>query len=320
MNAVFAEVEPEVGVRGPGSPTRLSTLASVRRHVGTAGRFRPECASCAVRTMCLPCDLSPTETRLLDFVVVSRRTVHRGQTLYLAGDPCAAIYPIRAGFFKTSVVSLNGDEQVTGLRMSGDVLGLDGISTRQHSCDAVALDHGEVCIIPVPNLLRQSLHEEALQRTFFNLLGREIAREQELLLLLGGMWGIQRVAMFLLDVSQRMQAHGYSPSEFELRLTRREIGSYLGMELETVSRIVSRLEREALIMADRGHIRIVDREGLTGISSDHSERSFAARNASAAAATSSATSELRFPALERRPRATKVGRARTRNAVADLRV
>jgi CRP/FNR family transcriptional regulator len=127
----------------------------------------------------LPSSLRPADVPLLDFVVVSRRAVQRGQTLYRAGDPCDTIYPIRAGFFKTVVVSHNGDEQVTGLRMAGDVLGLDGVSSGRYTCDAIALDHGEVCVAPLPNLLRQSLHDEALQQTLYRLLGREIGRNEQ---------------------------------------------------------------------------------------------------------------------------------------------
>lgn len=312
MTAVSADAD--VRVHNADGVMRRSMLPAVMRHAGTSGRFWPECANCRTRAMCLPSSLPPAQTRLLDFVVVSRRPVHRGQVLYHAGDPFDAIYPIRAGFFKTAVVSTNGDEQLTGLRMPGDVLGLDGLGTHRHSCDAVALDHGEVCVVPYPNLLQQSLHEDALQRMFHDLLGREIGRQQELLLLLGGMWGHERVAMFLLDVSARMQAHGYSPSEFELRLTRREIGSYLGMELETVSRIVSRLEREGLIVADRGHIRIVDREGLAGISTKHSQRPPAAHTAPSRA--TAATRVFRLPAFSRGQSAVTVGRAGPRNTAA----
>lgn len=240
-------------------------VASGAAHPKTSGlsvRFRPECATCRVASMCLPAGLAPHHVALLDFVVVARRPVHRGQVLYRAGDALEAIYPIRAGFFKTTVLSRDGDEHVTGLRMAGDVLGLDGVGRRAHSADAVALDHVEVCVVPYPNLLDQSLHSEALQRTFFALMGRELAREQQLLLLLGGMWGVERVAAFLLDISRRLQAHGYLASDFQLRLTRREIGSYLGMELETVSRIFSRLERAGLLIADRGHVSLLDIDGL----------------------------------------------------------
>lgn len=241
-----------------------SLRPSVRGIVPSA-RFRPDCGNCRVRAECLPRSLPAEAVRLLDFVVVSRRLVHRGQTLYRAGDPFESIYPIRAGFFKTTVMSRNGDEHVTGLRMAGEILGLDGVSDSHYAADAVALDHGEVCVVPYANLVEQSLHSPALHRAVYSLLGREIARDQNLFLLLGGMWGIERVAAFLLDVSQRLQSHGYSASDFQLRMTRREIGSYLGMELETVSRIFSRLEREGLLIADRGHVKITDLQGLARV-------------------------------------------------------
>jgi CRP/FNR family transcriptional regulator len=237
----------------------------VVRPGAVAGRFRPECATCPARPFCLPSALRPEHMRLLDFVVVSRRLVHRGQALFRAEDPLDALYPIHAGFFKTAVVSRDGSEHVTALRMTGDVLGLDGIARGRHSCDAVALDQSEVCIVPYRNLIDQSLHSPPLQRALHDLMGRELARDQEHLVLLGGMWGVQRVAAFLLDISHRLQARGFSRTEFELRMTRREMGSYLGMELETVSRILSRLERERLIAVDRGHVNIRDPNGLAKI-------------------------------------------------------
>ncbi len=264
-----AEGTHDVRLADAGSPVALRPPV---RTPGMTGRFRPECEQCRVRSLCLPAGLAPHEVRLLDFIVVARRPVHRGQTLYRAGDPFEAIYAIRAGFFKTTVVSRNGDEHVTGLRMAGDILGLDGIATRHHSADAFALDHGEVCVIPYANLLDQALHSAPLQRTMCTVLGREITRDQDMLLLLGGMWGVERVAAFLIDVSHRLQQHGYSPSDFQLRMTRREIGSYLGMELETVSRIFSRLEREGLIVADRGHVTITNLDGLARLAGQQIER------------------------------------------------
>lgn len=245
------------------------------RRLSAAGRFRPDCAHCPVQRLCLPSLLSGTEMPMLDFVVVSRRSIRRAQMLYHAGDACDALYAIHAGFFKTIVMSRNGDEQVTGLHMSGDIVGLDGVATRRHTCDAVALDQSEVCVVPLPNLLEQALHDEPLQRALCGILAREIERQQNVLRLVGSMGGLQRVATFLLDVSHRTEAHGYSPTEFELRLTRREIGSYLGMELETVSRIISRLERDGLIVVDRAHIRISDVEGLARASSTRPRQSHA---------------------------------------------
>lgn len=270
MNAQVADGRRVSMVDGQESVLERSTPGTLVSRVGTSGRFHPECAICPARRTCLPYELQPAEVRLLDFVVASRRPVRRGQVLYRAGDPMEAIYAIRAGFFKTVVVSSSGREQVTGLRMPGDVLGCDGMHGGYYACDAFALDHGEVCVVPLHNLLVQSLHNEALLRAFYAVLSRELWRKQEQMLLLGGMWGIQRVATFLIDISRRMQAQGYSPSEFELRLTRREIGSYLGMELETASRMISRLEREGLIVADRQHIKITDRERLEYLSTEHS--------------------------------------------------
>ncbi len=246
----------------------------------SAQRFRPDCANCPVRGMCMPSSMDASEVSLLDFVVVSRRRVSRGQTLYHAGAQCDAIYPIRAGFFKSSVLSRNGDEQVTGLRMPGDILGLDGVDGGRYRSDAIALDHGEVCLVPRANLFQQSLHEQALQQALCGILGREITRQQDLVRLLGSMRSVQRVAAFLLDFSRRMRMHGYSPRQFDLRLTRRDIGSYVGVELETVSRVMSRLERDHLIVAHGPRITILDLDGLALLQADASPFAAAESNMS----------------------------------------
>jgi len=234
----------------------------VARAGGSAGQFRPGCVTCPGQRFCLAATLAPRAAGLLEHIVVARRAVHRGQFLFRTGDTFDALYPVHGGFFKTTVVSCDGSEHVTGLRMAGDVLGLDAVHSHRHTCDAIALDESEVCVVPHANLLQQALHDEVLQHAVHDLLGRELEREQEHVLLLAGMWGVQRVAAFLLDVSGRLQARGFSPSQFQLRMTRREIGSYLGIELETVSRIFSRLERDGLIDIERAHVAIRNPEGL----------------------------------------------------------
>lgn len=265
-NGMLAELADRAGAREGARLTGPVPVGSIAiRTPGISARFRPECATCRVRTFCLAAALAPEHVRLLDYVVVGRRAVHRGQALFRTGDPFDALYAVHGGFFKTGVLSRDGVEHVTGLRMAGDVLGLDAVHARRHTCDAVALDQSEVCVLPYANLLEQSLHNEALHHALHDLLGRELVRDQEHVVLLAGMWGVQRVAAFLLEVSERLQARGFSRSDFQLRMTRREIGSYLGIELETVSRIFSRLEREALIEVDRAHVTIRDLEGLARI-------------------------------------------------------
>jgi CRP/FNR family transcriptional regulator len=227
------------------------------------------CSTCNLHGVCLPAGLSSAADLRLDAAITSHRRLKHGQALYRAGDRFESIYAIRGGFFKTTVLSEDGREQVTGFEMTGDLVGLDGLSTNQHTCDAVALDLSEVCVIPYAGLQRILHESEELQCHFCKILGAEIVREQEVMLLLGTMSAEERVAAFLLNMSHRLVARGFSPAEFQLRMTRKDIGSYLGLKLETVSRTFSRLHELALIDAERRHVRIVDIHGLTGIVGHH---------------------------------------------------
>jgi CRP/FNR family transcriptional regulator, anaerobic regulatory protein len=227
------------------------------------------CSTCNLHGVCLPAGLSHLADVQLDAAIASHRRLKHGQVLFRAGDPFENIYAVRGGFFKTTVLSEDGREQVTGFQMAGDLLGLDGLSTERHTSDAVALDLSEVCVIPYPGLQRVLRDSEEVQCHFCRILGAEIVRDQEVMLLLGTMSAEERVAAFLLNFSHRLVARGYSPAEFQLRMTRKDIGSYLGLKLETVSRTFSRLHELALIEADRRQVRILDSHGLTGIVGHH---------------------------------------------------
>ncbi len=189
----------------------------------------------------------------------------RQHHLYRAGDKFEAIYAIRTGFFKTDVLLEDGRDQVTGFQMAGEILGMDGISAEAHTCNAVALEDSDVCVIPFAELESLSREVEALQHHFHKVMSREIVREHGVMMLLGTMRAEERLAAFLLNMSQRFLARGYSSAEFHLRMTREEIGSYLGLKLETVSRAFSRFHDESLISVQQRHIRILDIPGLKRI-------------------------------------------------------
>ncbi|WP_374493888.1 fumarate/nitrate reduction transcriptional regulator Fnr [Zoogloea sp.] len=222
-----------------------------------------------MRELCLPFGLDPGEINQLDELVGSRRKIKRQQHLYRSGDPFEAIYAIRAGSFKTDVILEDGRDQVTGFQMTGEVLGLDGISGEEHSCNAIALEDSEVCVIPFVRLEELSRQVESLQHQFHKIMSREIVRDHGVMMLLGSMRAEERLAAFLLNMSQRFTARGFSPSEFHLRMTRDEIGSYLGLKLETVSRAFSRFQDEGLVAVQQKHIRILNTPGLKRILSRH---------------------------------------------------
>jgi CRP/FNR family transcriptional regulator len=186
--------------------------------------------------------------------------VKRAESLCRAGGSFDALYAVRSGFFKSSVVLEDGRDQVTGFHMAGEILGLDGIGTGSHAADVIALEDSEVCIIPYSRL-----EQPSLQRQLHKLMSRELVRDQGVMTLLGTMRAEERLAAFLLNLSQRFVARGFSPREFHLRMTRDEIGSYLGLSLETVSRLFSRFQDEDLITVQQKHICILDVPGLRAV-------------------------------------------------------
>ena len=220
------------------------------------------CSQCNLRELCLPVGLGPSEMDQLDSVIGGRRKIKRGQHLYRSGEEFSSIYAIKTGFFKTDVLAEDGRDQVTGFQMAGEILGMDGISNEVHTCNAVALEDSEVCLIPFADLERLSSEVRTLQHHFHKVMSREIVRVHGVMMLLGTMRAEERLAAFLLNLSQRFTARGYSAAEFHLRMTREEIGSYLGLKLETVSRSFSRFQEEGIISVQQRHVRILDISGL----------------------------------------------------------
>ena len=192
-------------------------------------------------------ELTDTELEQLDDLTSLKHPLQRGDYLYRSGTKFQSLYAIRTGFFKTQVLHEDGREQVTGFQMAGEIIGMDAISSDTHACDAIALEDSEVCEIPFSRLEDLSRKLPSLQRHLHRILSREIVRDQGIMMLLGSMRAEERLAAFLLNLSQRFAARGYSPTSFHLRMTRQEIGSYLGMKLETVSRTLSQFHGIGLI-------------------------------------------------------------------------
>lgn len=221
------------------------------------------CSNCNLRELCMPMGLSVEEIDRLDDVVASRRRVKRGTTLFRAGERFNSLFAIRTGFFKTCVAADDGRDQVTGFQMAGEIIGLDGIVNDRHSCDAVALEDAEVCVMPFDRIEELSREINGLQRHVHKIMSREIVREHGVMLLLGSMRAEERLAAFLLNLVQRLHARGFSQSELILRMTREEIGSYLGLKLETVSRTFSKFAEDGIVEVKQRHVRILDTEALS---------------------------------------------------------
>ena len=209
--------------------------------------------------------LSEQELLRVDELVAVRRTVKRGASLFHNGEKFTSLYAIRTGFFKTTVNTEDGRDQVTGFQMAGEIVGLDGIVNELHTCDAIALEDAEVCVLPFDRIEEISREINSLQRHVHKIMSREIVREHGVMLLLGSMRAEERLAAFLLNLVQRLQARGFSKSELILRMTREEIGSYLGMKLETVSRTFSKFADDGLVEVKQRHIHICDADALKRI-------------------------------------------------------
>jgi CRP/FNR family transcriptional regulator len=214
------------------------------------------CSSCCLRNVCLPCDLQARDLNRFDEIATAKRRIARGASLYHGGDAFESLHAVRSGAFKTVGTSRNGDEKITGFHLPGELLGLDAISNQRYGYSAVALEDSEVCVLPFAPLERMAMSMPALQHQLLRLISGDISRDHGLMLLLGSMTAEQRLAAFLLSLSRRHQRLGFSATRFVLRMTREEIGSYLGLTLETVSRLLSRFQREGLVAVQQRDIEI----------------------------------------------------------------
>lgn len=221
------------------------------------------CSKCNLRELCMPiAGFSATELAKIDNLVAIRRRVAQGEILFSNGEPFTALYAIQTGFFKTSITTADGREQVTGFQMAGEIIGLDGIVGDRYMCDAAALEAAHVCVLPYARIGALAREIPALQTHLHKIMSREIVREHGIMLLLGSMRAEERIAAFLLNLSHRMHARGFSRSDLVLRMSRGEIGSYLGLKLETVSRTFSRFAEQGILEVKQRNVHIRNAEAL----------------------------------------------------------
>jgi len=247
----------------PMFPARPRSAATV--HIVTPAKGAQSCASCCLQGVCLPCGLNGSELIRFGEIATAKRRVGRGASLYHSGDRFESLYAVRSGAFKTVGVSREGTEKITGFHLPGELLGLDAINGGRHGYNAVALEDSEVCIIPFAQLEQMALTLPALQHQLLRLVSGDISRDHGLMLLLGSMTAEQRLAAFLLSLARRHQRLGYAGDRFLLRMTREEIGNYLGLTLETVSRLLSRFQREGFIAVHQRDVEILGKDLLMEI-------------------------------------------------------
>jgi CRP/FNR family transcriptional regulator, anaerobic regulatory protein len=229
------------------------------------GAIKASCAACSMHQLCLPMGLDDADITRLDQIIGSRRRLARDERLYAMGEPFRSLYAVRYGHFKTYQVNAAGEQQITGFQMAGELLGMDAISGDRYHCDAVALEDSEVCEIPFARLEELFGHVPTLLRHFHRIMSQEITREQNVMLLLGNMRAEQRFAVFLVNLSARYAARGYSSTEFGLRMSREDIGNYLGLTIESVSRLLSRFKKQGWIDVDKRAVRLLDPVKLKAI-------------------------------------------------------
>jgi len=224
------------------------------------------CSTCMLNSLCLPLGINSNDIVKFDEVVSERIRIPKGAALFHQGEPATAIYGIRSGSIKTQLEDAVGQVQVTGFLLPGEVVGIDGFLNTTQLSNAIALEDTEVCVARIEDMDRVAAHVPAVQHQLRRLSSEEIKRSQQLVVALGVLRSEQRLAAFLLDLSQRLSALGYSPNEFVLRMSREEIGNYLGLTLETVSRLFSRFARENLIRIHQREVQLLDLPTLRQVS------------------------------------------------------
>jgi len=224
----------------------------------TVNALRASCSTCSMHQLCLPMGLGENDMDRLDKIIGRRRKVARDDYLYRMGDTFTNLYAVRVGHFKTCQINAGGEQQITGFQMTGELLGMDAISTDRHHCNAVALEDSEVCEIPFPRLEELFGTMPTLLRHFHRMMSQEITREQSVMLLLGNMRAEQRFAAFLVNLASRYTTRGYSSTNFQLRMSREDIGNYLGLTIESISRLLSKFKKQGLLKVNNREIELLD--------------------------------------------------------------
>jgi len=240
---------------------QLKGFAAKREH--EAAHIAPRWSTWKPTDFGLSAGPDPLAKTIVERMLTTRIRFRKSDVLYHVGDGFDALYAIRFGSCKTVLLGKDGQDQVSGYYMAGEIIGIDGIASEFHDCQAIALEDMEVCRLAFDEIENLARWSDQFGHDLHKLLSQESARAHALILMRGTMRAEQRLACFLLELSQRYQARGYSSWEFVLRMTRQEIGSYLGVRLETVSRLFSRFQREGMIQVEGRNVKLLDRVALS---------------------------------------------------------
>ncbi|MEM8659675.1 MAG: fumarate/nitrate reduction transcriptional regulator Fnr [Pseudomonadota bacterium] len=227
--------------------------------------YQINCGNCQLNSICLPLTLEADDVERLENIIQRSTPLQRGQYLYRQDDAFSSVYAVRSGAIKAYNTTDDGQEQVTGFYFPGEILGMDGIGTNRHASSAKALETSAVCEIPFSSLEKLSAKLPSLQRHFFQLMSREITEDQQLITLLSKNSADERVASLLLSISIRNAKRKLSATHFRLPMSRVDIGNYLGLTVETVSRVFGRMQKLAILSVDNKEIQILDPRGLQNL-------------------------------------------------------
>lgn len=226
-------------------------------HIIDLDHLRRSCSQCSLRQLCLPAGIGLDDVERLDRLVKKRLPVARGERLFSAGAAMSSIYVAREGTFKTSTLSEEGEQQVIGFHLPGELMGLDALGEGRHRCDAEALEAARVCEVPLSGLQEIAAQVPGLQRQLLRVIGRSVGRDQDHMEMLSRRQASERVLLFLHSLAERYRALGQDASLLRLPMTREDIGSYLGLVIETVSRSFSKLQEDGVIAVRGRQVRIL---------------------------------------------------------------
>ncbi|MGA0805231.1 MAG: fumarate/nitrate reduction transcriptional regulator Fnr [Pseudohongiellaceae bacterium] len=235
----------------------------------THGFIKASCFDCNLKSLCLPIAMDVRDLEKLDKIIQRTRPIQSGEHLYRSGDPFKSLYAVRSGSIKTYLIDDEGVEQVTGFYLPGEVLGFDGIGTHIHGCNVVALETSSVCEMPFDRLEELTLAIPGLQHHFFQLMGKQIDSDHQMMLTLSKKNAEGRIATLLISLSRRYSRRNLSPNAMRLPMSRMDIGNFLGLTIETVSRTFSRLAKDAVISVDGREVVIKDHHRLQELCDGH---------------------------------------------------
>ena len=230
--------------------------------------LKVSCSHCSLNELCFPHGMEDSDMDKLDAMVDRDMPLHKNDFLYREGDTCKALYAVRSGGIKTTIQNQNGESQIVGFHLPGELIGFDGFATDLHACSAETLETTSVCELPLDNLETLCASMPGLQKQMRRIMGLEVNNDHDLLLLLGKMNSDEKLATFLLNLSGRMKQRHWKESEFNLNMTRQDIANYLGLAVETVSRLFAHFQDDGIIAVDKRNITITDMAALKQIVGD----------------------------------------------------